>query len=108
MTGQEGRFVYVVEANDVVKKRIVTLGPVVWKGPPPTPGQVTPSWTIENPTPAPPPEKGPPPPARREVRSVVAITEGLKAEDRVIVDGVQRARPESPVTPELWLMTPPK
>ncbi|HVL13703.1 MAG TPA: efflux RND transporter periplasmic adaptor subunit, partial [Gemmata sp.] len=106
MTGQEGRFVFVVGANNVVEKRLVTLGPVVWKSPPPSRGQVLPSWRLENPNPGPPPEKGPPPPTRRPVNSVVAILDGLKPDDRVIVDGVQRSRPGAPVAPEDWVMYP--
>jgi multidrug efflux pump subunit AcrA (membrane-fusion protein) len=107
MTGQEGRFVYVVGANNVAEKRIVTVGPVVWKSPPPSPGQVVPGWTLVNPTPGPPPEKGPPPPARRQVHSLVAIAAGLTTGDRVIVDGVQKARPGAPVSPEAWVMQAP-
>jgi membrane fusion protein, multidrug efflux system len=107
MTGQEGRFVFVVGANNVVEKRLVTLGPVVWKSPPPSPGQVVPSWRLENPNPGPPPEKGPPPATRRQVNSVVAVVGGLKAEDRVIVDGLQRSRPGAPVAPEDWVMLAP-
>ncbi|WP_439621743.1 efflux RND transporter periplasmic adaptor subunit [Gemmata sp.] len=107
MTGQEGRYLYVVGANNVVEKRIVTLGPSVWKAPPPEPGVVAPSWTLVNPTPPPPPEKGPPVPARRPVRSMIAVTAGLKPDDRVIVDGLQRSRPGAPVAPEEWAMHPP-
>jgi len=107
MTGQEGRFLYVVGANNMVEKRIITLGPSVWKVPASEPGVVAPTWALMNPNPGPPPEKGPPPPTRRSIKSMVAIMAGLKAEDRVIVDGVQRARPGSPVTPEEWKMVPP-
>jgi multidrug efflux pump subunit AcrA (membrane-fusion protein) len=107
MTGQEGRFVYVLGANDVVQKRIVTLGAVAWKSPPPSPGQVTPGWSLVNPNPGPPSEKGPPPPTRRQVHSLVAITDGLTTEDRVIVDGVQKARPGAPVVPEPWVVQAP-
>lgn len=107
MSGQEGRFLYIVGANNIVEKRIVTVGPSVWKVPPFEPGVVPPSWVIENPSPGPPPEKGPPPPTRRMLRSLVAITAGLKPEDRVIVEGVQRSRPGAPVTPEEWVMKPP-
>jgi multidrug efflux pump subunit AcrA (membrane-fusion protein) len=107
MTGQEGRFVYVVGANNVVEKRLVTLGPVVWRSPPSIPGQVAAGWWMGNPNPGPPPEKGSPPPTRRQVGSVVAVVEGLKPDDRVIVDGVQKARPGAPITPEEWVMNPP-
>ncbi|MCE9563314.1 MAG: efflux RND transporter periplasmic adaptor subunit [Planctomycetes bacterium] len=107
MTGQEGRFLYIVGPNNLVEKRIVTLGPSVWKTPQTEPGVVAPSWAVVNPNPGPPPEKGPPASARRAVKSMVAIMAGLKPEDRVIVDGVQRARPGAPVTPEEWAMHPP-
>lgn len=109
MTGQEGQFVYVIGANDVVEKRIVTLGRTpVWKAPAAANGNAAPGWVIENPKPPPAPEKGPPLPARRPVRSVVAVLSGLKPEDRVIVDGTQKARPGAPVTPEDWVMLAPK
>lgn len=107
MTGQEGRYLYVIGANNMVEKRIVTLGPTVWKAPPPEPGVLAPSWMLANPTPPPPPEKGPPAPARRPVRSMVAIKAGLKPDDRIIVDGLQRSRPGAPVTPEEWALQPP-
>ncbi len=107
MTGQEGRFLYIVGANNIVEKRIVTLGPSVWKAPPQEPGVVSPTWALVNPTPGPPPEKGPPVPTRRPIKSMVAILAGLKPDDRVIVDGIQRSRPGAPVTPEEWNMIPP-
>jgi len=77
MTGQEGRFVYVVKPDDTVEKRLVTLGPVVWKAPPRQPGVVPPGWVLVNPHPPPSPEGAPPVPARRPVQSIVAITAGL-------------------------------
>lgn len=110
MTGQEGRFVYVVNEKDgkrVVEKRLVTLGPTVYRAPPPVAGEVAPGWVLANPSPRP-AEKGPPAPARRPVRSVVAVASGLKPEDRVIVDGVQKARPGAEVVPDEWVMTPPE
>jgi multidrug efflux pump subunit AcrA (membrane-fusion protein) len=107
LSGQEGRFLYVVGPNNIVEKRLVTLGPTVWKSPPLEPGVMPPCWVAENPNPGPPPEKGPPPPTRRMLKSLVAITAGLKAEDRLIVEGIQRSRPGAPVTPEEWVMKPP-
>ena len=53
MTGQEGRYVYVVRPDNTVENRLVTLGPSVWKAPPPLPGVTVPSWTLVNPNPAP-------------------------------------------------------
>jgi RND family efflux transporter MFP subunit len=102
MTGQEGRFVYVVRPDNTVENRLVTLGPSVWKAPPPVPGVTVPSWTLVNPNPAPSEANKPPAPARRPVKSMVAITAGLKPDDRVIVEGVQKARPTLPVTPHEW------
>jgi multidrug efflux pump subunit AcrA (membrane-fusion protein) len=107
MTGQEGRFVYVVGSQGLVEKRVVTVGPVVWKAPPLPPGVAVPMWALVNPKPPPPPEKGPPAPTRRPVYSVVAVMANLKPDDRVIVDGVQKARPGSPVAAEEWVMQPP-
>ena len=102
MTGQEGRYVYVVRPDNTVENRLVTLGPSVWKAPPPLPGVTVPSWTLVNPNPAPSEANKPPAPARRPVKSMVAITAGLKPDDRVIVEGIQKAWPTLPVTPQEW------
>lgn len=107
LSGQEGRFLYVLGAENKVEKRVVTVGASVWKAPPAVPGVTPPSWVAVNPKPAPPPEGQPPAPTRRTIRSVVAITAGLKAEDRVVLDGLQQSRPGAPVSPEEWVMTPP-
>jgi RND family efflux transporter MFP subunit len=107
MAGQEGRFVYVVAADGTVAKRIVKVGPTVFKAPPPEPGVAAPGWVMVNPNPGPPPEKGPPPPTRRPVKSVVAITDGLKPDDRVVVEGMQKARPGAPAAAEEWRFEPP-
>lgn len=108
MTGQEGRFVYVVKPDNTVERRIVTLGPVVWKAPPLTPGVVAPSWMLVNPNPARGEGAAPPPPARQTIKSMVAIMAGLTAEDRVIVEGIQKAQPTKAVTPEEWSLHPPQ
>jgi membrane fusion protein, multidrug efflux system len=107
LSGQEGRFVYAVAADGKVEKRVVTVGTTVWKSPPTVPGVAPPSWVAINPKPEPPKEGRPPAPTRRNVLSVVAITAGLQADDRVILDGLQQARPGSPVAPEEWNLTPP-
>jgi len=107
MTGQEGRYVYVVKQDNTVESRLVTLGPVVWKAPPPTPGVIPPSWTLVNPKPAP-SEGGAPAPARQSVKSMIAIMAGLNAGDRVIVEGIQKAQPTRAVTPEEWSLHPPQ
>src|SRR5262245_35753081 len=62
LTGQEGRFVYVVGPDGTVEKRLVTLGASVWKAPQAVPGVTPPSWTMINPNPQPPPEGQPAPP----------------------------------------------
>jgi hypothetical protein len=41
------------------------------------------------------------------VKSVVAIVSGLKPDDRVILDGIQKVRPGAPADPEEWNLTPP-
>ncbi|MDB5311734.1 MAG: hypothetical protein JWO38_5936 [Gemmataceae bacterium] len=104
MTGQEGRFVYVVGPGDVVEKRTVTVGPQVWK--PAQPGEA-PAWVLAPPM-APPAgaDKGPAGPA--PVRSVVAIEKGLNPGDRVVVNGLQRARPGAPVAPDEWELRGPQ
>jgi RND family efflux transporter MFP subunit len=107
MTGQEGEYVYVVGTDDKVEKRLVKLGPSVWRSPPLSPGEVQSGWALTNPNPPPPPESGSPAPARRTLNSVVAITAGLKTEDRVIVEGLQRARPGLPAAVSEWVINPP-
>jgi multidrug efflux pump subunit AcrA (membrane-fusion protein) len=108
MTGQEGQYVYVLGADDKVEKRLVNLGPVVWKSPPLGPGEVKPGWSLTNPNPPPAAESGAPPSARRRVNSVVAIVDGLRPEDRVIVEGLQRARPGYAAAADEWEIHPPR
>ncbi|MSR52827.1 MAG: efflux RND transporter periplasmic adaptor subunit [Gemmataceae bacterium] len=108
MTGQEGRFVFVLGAGDVVEKRPVTVGARVWQAL--ASGEVgAPGWVLSNPNPSPATDnaKGPAP-LRLPVRSVVAIEKGLKPDDRIVVVGLQRARPGAPVTPDMWNLQAPK
>jgi hypothetical protein len=106
MTGQEGRFVYVLGPGDVVEKRVVTVGTRIWQAPPPG-APAPPGWVLVNTAP-PPAEGAPAGPARDPARSIVAIDKGLTAADRVIVNGLQKARPGAPVAPENWeLRAPP-
>lgn len=100
MTGQEGRFVYVLGPGEVVEKRVVTVGTRVWQAPPPG-ADAPPGWALVNAAPA------PGAPARVPARSVVAIEKGLSAADRVVVNGLQKARPGAPVAPEAWELRPP-
>ena len=108
MTGQEGRYVYVVKPDNTVERRLVTVGPQVWKAPPAVSGESPGGWVMTNPNPAPPSNGGPPPRSRRPVQSVVSIVTGLKATDRVIVDGTQKARPTLEVAPQAWTLNPPR
>lgn len=107
-TGQEGRFVFVVGEKNIVEKRLVELGPTIWKSPSRPNGHGG-GWALVNPDPKPPPPgvKGPPPPTRMRVNSVVSVHSGLSPEDRVIVVGLQKARPTAPVAPEDWQLLPP-
>ncbi|HKB01309.1 MAG TPA: efflux RND transporter periplasmic adaptor subunit [Gemmataceae bacterium] len=107
MTGQEGRFVYVLGPGDVVEKRVVTLGTRIWQAPPP--GEpAPPGWALININPPLPAGDGAPPaPLRVPARSVVAIDRGLTPDDRVIVVGLQKARPGTPVAPDNWELRAP-
>lgn len=104
MAGQEGRFVYVLDDKNVVTKRTVTVGPQVWARPPADKDNPAP-WELTNPNP---PKEGEPGRAALTVRSVVAIEKGLEPGDRIIVNGLQRARPGAPVTPAEWNFKPPE
>jgi multidrug efflux system membrane fusion protein len=95
MSGQEGRFVYVVSAEGNVEKRSVTVGPKVWSAPPPDSGRA-PEWTLTG------PEK-----AAQPLRSIVAIEKGLGPDDQVIVNGLQKVRPGAPAVPDEWTLKGP-
>lgn len=130
MTGQEGTYVYVLDAENKVGKRIVkTLPQAIWRAGP-AGDKSPPAWKLERVAGAPAPKeaplpkgeaqpkagaKGGPPPGAppadpSAVRSVVAVEEGLKPEDRVIVSGLQKARPGAPVEPDTFELKgpPPK
>lgn len=111
MTGQEGKFVYVVGPEDKVVKRTVQVGSQVWRASA-LEGAKGPGWTLVNRNPPPKPVGGgnaapATPPAPVPVRSMVAIESGLTSEDIIIVSGLQKARPGAPVTPEMWTLEPP-
>ena len=106
MTGQEGRYVYVVKPDNTVERRLVTLGPQVWKAPPAVPGETTPGWVMINSVP--PDNGGQLTPTRRPVQSMVSIRAGLNPTDRVIVDGTQKARPGGEVAPQAWVLKAPQ
>ena len=109
MTGQEGRFVYVVRAENKVEKQVIKVGRQVWRAAAPDDTKPPPAWVLVNTDPKPPPPdlKGPPPPTRLPLRSLVAVESGLKADDVVVVNGLQKARPGAPVAPETWVIQAP-
>jgi multidrug efflux system membrane fusion protein len=98
MTGQEGRYVYVLGDDNVVQKRTVTVGPQVWKAPAPANGE-PPRWALV------PPDEGEA--AKVPVPSVVAVESGLQPGDRVVVNGLTKARPGAPVAPQEWALEAP-
>jgi RND family efflux transporter MFP subunit len=104
MTGQEGRFVFVVGPGDVVEKRVVTVGTRVWQALPPG-SAPEPGWSLVNAGPA--ANGGAPGPIRETARAIVAIDKGLTTDDRVIINGLQKSRPGSPVAPESWELRAP-
>jgi RND family efflux transporter MFP subunit len=91
--GQEGRFIYVVKADDTVEKRLVTVGARLEES---REAHPTAGWKL---TGAGQPEK--------PIASMVAIDKGLGPTDRVIVEGLLRARPGVPVAPTESTITPP-
>lgn len=107
MTGQEGRYVYVLGEGNVVQKRSVTLGPIVYRASPATAEQ-QPGWTLTAPgTPTSvtsPSSKDDKPVA---VPAIIAIASGLTIEDRVVINGLTKARPGLPVAPEMRELRPP-
>jgi multidrug efflux system membrane fusion protein len=121
MTGQEGRFVYVLMKDNMVKKQSVkVMQQPYWRVSSANPK--APAWQLSAPTnpPAAPPAGAPPagtpgaggpppgpPPGPLPVLSMVAIEEGLSPDDRVIVNGLTKVRPGSPVNPEDRHLIPP-
>jgi hypothetical protein len=57
--------------------------------------------------PAPASNGGVPGPIRESARAIVAIDKGLTTDDRVIINGLQKSRPGSPVAPEIWELRAP-
>lgn len=112
MTGQDGRFVFVVAADNTVQRRVVTVGPSVYRQSPPE--RVDPKappvekkkleeWVLFNAKPAAPKGDLPPRADTIPVKSVVAIEKkGLAADDVIIVEGLQKTRPGGTVAPEMW------
>lgn len=108
LTGQEGRFLYVLTPDNKIEKRLITVGASAWKTPAPVPGVVPSSWAAVNPNPPPKAEGQPPVPARRPIKSMVVIVSGLKPDDRVVLDGLHRAKPGDTVAPAEWVLEAPK
>lgn len=115
MTGQEGRFVFVIGKENTVQKRSVTVGPQVWRASQPNESSPA-AWSLIDPNPpaAPAPDgagkDAPPAKGGGPVRSAVAINAGLNPDDLVVVNGLQRAQqvqPGKPVAPDVWELRPP-
>jgi multidrug efflux system membrane fusion protein len=102
MTGQEGYYVYVLGDGNVIQKRTVKVGPTVWKsqGIPNDPAQ----WTI---VPSRPADAKLDAPQSIAVPSVVSVEEGLTINDVLLINGLTKARPGNPVSPESWELRPP-
>lgn len=108
MTGQEGRFVYVLGPDQVIEKRTVVVGPQIFKG---EPAGDEPGWTL---APADPGEtdkgridEGGTDAALARVPSVVSIESGLTVDDVIVINGLTKARPGAPVTPVSRKLQPP-
>jgi len=111
MTGQEGRFVYVLGADNVVQKRTVTVGPQIWKG---EAGEGKPRWTlVAEAAKAVTPVDGATPDASKTlsadvaVPSIVSIESGLTKDDVIVINGLTKARPGAPVDPQKLILRPP-
>ncbi len=104
MTGQEGRFVYLVGEGNVIEKRSVKVGPQIWKGEPTKNEQV--GWSL-----APAEASGEAAEAGERtvtlVPSVVAIESGLKSDDVIVINGLTKARPGAAVAPVKRKLQPP-
>lgn len=110
MTGQEGRFVYVVGAENKIEKRTVVLGPQIAKGVPKKPEE---AWKLSA-TKANPdiPKEALAADGLDQVEkpapSIVSIVSGLSPDDVVVINGLTKARPGFPVRPlERDLIAPP-
>lgn len=101
MTGQEGRYVYVVGEGDIIQKRTVQVGPQVSKVAVSTTGGRV-GWTLNASG-----TMAAEAPKSIAVTAVVSIESGLQATDRVVVNGLMKSRPGSPVSPQLWELKPP-
>jgi len=96
MTGQEGQFVYVVDENNAIQNRTVTVGSRVWRAASKDAGEQP--WTLES---AGAQKKTP-------IPSVVAIEKGLNSTDWVVINGLSKARPGANVQPDRMKMQGPQ
>lgn len=103
MTGQEGRFVYVVGEGNVVKKRTVKVGPVVFKASHSMDSKLQ-GWSMVGDEDLKDKSKGS---KTVPVPSVVSIESGLSADDTIVVIGLTKARPGQPVSPQMWELKSP-
>ncbi len=110
MTGQEGQYVYVLGPENVVQKRTVKVGPQVWRMPATDDAKPKEGvWGFAAPKDSQAAEKGQAP----AIRSMISVEKstvpgkGLSEGDSVIVVGLQRSRPGTPVQPEAWTLTAP-
>ena len=102
-TGEEGLFDLLLVKGDVVQKGTVQVGPQIYKG---TPADTAKSqgWTLFAPATTPEGKD-----QVVQLPAVISIESGLTVNDRVVVNGLTKARPGSPVAPlafELKLPTP--
>lgn len=98
MAGQQGRFVYVVRPDNTIEQRPVTLvDEPIWRIPAKD-AKDPKYWTIQ--------DAGKPDSVKR-LQSVVAVESGLSVDERIVVNGLLKARPGEPVTPEEMVITAP-
>ena len=105
VTSQEGQSVFVLDKENKLKRRLVTvIDHPVYKTKT-TEQEADPKWMLSAPSERPEgvPEQGPMP-----LLSVVAISKGLTTDDRVLITGLVQARPGSPAKPIVRTMEPPK
>jgi multidrug efflux system membrane fusion protein len=103
MTGQEGHYVYVLDAGNIVQKRSVKVGPSVWKAQ--GSGERPTQWNLVGTSSS--SSTAADKPTTLPVPSIIAIEDGLTVEDSVVVNGLTKARPGIVVAPESWELRSP-
>ncbi len=105
MTGLEGRYVYVVdENNQVIRRPVEIVRQAVWKASPPG-QQVNGAWVVTTELKADSDDSKKS--VTKPIQSIVAVASGLTVQDRIIVNGLQKARPGGTVNPEISTLVPP-